>query len=152
VAGATLGGGIGFYSGIYGAISDSLLSVEIIIPSGELVTASNYQNQDLFWAIKGAGSNFGVVTSLTFQVYDSPNAGMVMNADMIFPVSVNATLWKFAKTFLGRQPKELSMGFSVTFDPASQQVISLSFSPRYLSNRDIIGRHSHKRYLRWTPR
>jgi hypothetical protein len=121
VAGATLGGGIGFYSGIYGVISDSLLSADIVLPSGELVEASNHKNADLFWALKGAGSNFGVVTSLTFQVYDSPNTGMVMNADMIFPVSLNGTLWKFAKSFLGKQPKELSMGFSVTFDPTSQQ-------------------------------
>jgi hypothetical protein len=135
VAGATLGGGIGFYSGIYGAISDSLLSVDIVVPNGELVVASNHKNPDLFWALKGAGSNFGVVTSLTFRVYNSPNAGMVMSADMIFPVSLNGTLWNFAKSFLGKQPKELSMGFSVTFDPASQQLCNPGPDLRCLTNR-----------------
>ncbi|TVY94171.1 FAD-linked oxidoreductase [Lachnellula willkommii] len=125
VAGASLGGGIGFYSGFYGAISDSLVSVEIVLANGSLVTASKSENSDLFWAIKGAGANFGVVTSLTYQIYDSPNAGQVMNADMTFPVDKNGTLWEFAQSWVGRQPKELSISFSTDFNATTQQLFIL---------------------------
>lgn len=122
MSGASLGGGIGFYSGMYGAISDSLASVDMVIANGTLITASEHENKELFWAIKGAGFNFGVVTSFTYNTYDYPNAGQAMTADMTFPATQNGTLWAFAKSWIGRQPKELSITFSILFDPASQQV------------------------------
>ncbi|KAG9235758.1 hypothetical protein BJ875DRAFT_482938 [Amylocarpus encephaloides] len=126
ITGATLGGGIGFYSGMYGATSDSLVSAEIVLASGKLITASEHKNAELFWGIKGAGSNFGVVTSLTFKVYDPPSAGQVMNADMMFPVGLNGSLWKFASSWVGKQPKELSIMFSMLFDPISQQLLIIA--------------------------
>ncbi|KAF2816389.1 FAD-binding domain-containing protein [Mytilinidion resinicola] len=122
-SGASLGGGIGFWSGFYGAISDSLVSVEIVTGTGTLLTASESQNSDLFWAVKGAGHNFGVVTSFTFKVYDSPNGGQAMNADMTFPLSRNGSLWAFAKSFAGKQPKELSLGFSILASPVTQELV-----------------------------
>jgi hypothetical protein len=72
--------------------------------------------------MKGAGANFGVVTSITFKIYDSPNSGQVMNVDMMFPVSQNGSLWEFAKSWVGRQPKELSLTFSVISLPPTQEV------------------------------
>lgn len=122
MAGATLGGGIGFYSGYYGAISDSLLSAEVVLADGSLVTASNSENSDLFWAMKGAGSSFGVVSSLTYRVYDAPNAGQVMNADMTFPVSANGSLWELAKSWAHNQPRELSVSYSIAYNATAGQV------------------------------
>ncbi|KAF2008706.1 FAD-binding domain-containing protein [Aaosphaeria arxii CBS 175.79] len=122
IGGATLGGGIGFYSGLYGAISDSLHSVDIVTGTGELLTASDTENQDLFWGIKGAGFNFGSVTSFTYRVHDQPNGGMVMNADMTFTGAQNASIWEFSKTMLGTQPPELSLVFAMRYDPEKSDI------------------------------
>jgi hypothetical protein len=69
VGGLTLGGGYGYLSGKHGLTIDVLQSVEIVLASGTQTTASEKENSDLFWAIRGAGANFGVVTSFTFQAF-----------------------------------------------------------------------------------
>ncbi|HEY3331382.1 MAG TPA: FAD-binding oxidoreductase [Capsulimonadaceae bacterium] len=68
LAGFTLGGGIGLLMGKYGLASDNLLSVDIVTADGQLRVASESENSDLFWAVRGGGSNFGIVTSLTYQL------------------------------------------------------------------------------------
>ncbi|KAF2643186.1 FAD-binding domain-containing protein [Massarina eburnea CBS 473.64] len=73
VGGLTLGGGYGFLTGKHGLTIDNLLSVEIVLASGEQVTASSTSNPDLFWAVRGAGQNFGVATAFTFQAYPQTN-------------------------------------------------------------------------------
>ncbi|KAF2820047.1 FAD-binding domain-containing protein, partial [Ophiobolus disseminans] len=70
VGGLTLGGGYGYLSGKYGLTIDVLQSVEMVLASGEQVAASETENSDLFWAVRGAGANFGVVTSFTFQGFE----------------------------------------------------------------------------------
>ena len=148
MAGASLGGGIGFYSSTYGAISDSLASVEVVTGTGALVKASANENSDLFWAIKGAGSSFGAVTSLTYKIHDSPNGGQAMNADMTFPVSQNASLFAFAKSWVGRQPKELSLTFSMLFNQTARQVCKpLSCLSRNVTEKNIVARYLDQRYL-----
>lgn len=140
MAGATLGGGIGWYSSMYGAISDSLKSAEIVTGTGELLTVSDCDYPDLFWAIKGAGSSYGVVTSLTYNVYPSPNDGQVLNVDMKLPISQSQKLWEFSKSLVpsaaSRQPKELSLIYSYLWDRASSQVSVSSSLPE--SSRLII--------------
>ncbi len=123
--GATLGGGVGAYSGLYGPISDSLLSVEMLTGDGRLLNVSQNQHPDLFFAVKGAGFNYGVVTSLTYKIYPATNDGQAMNADMIFPGSLNGSVWELARQFTESHPKELSIGFSIRYsnDPTSEGII-----------------------------
>lgn len=82
VGGLTLGGGYGFLSGQHGLTIDNLVEATIVVASGEIVTASKDQNSDLFWALAGAGQNFGVVTEFVLQGYDQ---GEVWAGMLIFP-------------------------------------------------------------------
>ncbi|HEY3628901.1 MAG TPA: FAD-binding oxidoreductase [Terracidiphilus sp.] len=69
IAGLTLGGGVGWLMGRCGLVCDNTLNYDIVLASGELVRANSSENQDLFWALKGGGGNFGVVTSITYRMY-----------------------------------------------------------------------------------
>ncbi|KAK0101678.1 hypothetical protein ONS95_006835 [Cadophora gregata] len=70
VGGLTLGGGYGWLSGKYGMVIDNLISVTIVVASGEILKASKEENPDLFWGLRGAGHNFGVVTEFEFQAFE----------------------------------------------------------------------------------
>ncbi len=114
IIGVTLGGGIGPLTGEHGLLIDSLLSVEMVTGSGNILTASATENPDLFWGMRGAGVNFGVVTSATYRIYDTINNGMVYNADMSFNAEKNATIFKILQTYQGNQDDKLALSISAS--------------------------------------
>src|SRR5690606_827233 len=89
VGGLTLGGGHGYLSRKYGLTVDSLVEAELVLADGSLVTANETENRDLFWAIRGGGGNFGIVTSFLFElhpvrnIYGGPTFWKLEDADQI---------------------------------------------------------------------
>ncbi|GES63905.1 hypothetical protein ATETN484_0009059200 [Aspergillus terreus] len=69
IGGLTLGGGVGFLTGAHGLAADNLVSARMVLANGQVVTASDDENSDLFWAIRGAGPNFGIVTEFKYRVH-----------------------------------------------------------------------------------
>lgn len=78
----TLGAGIGYLQSTFGLVIDALVSVDFITAKGEQIVASDTSNSDLFWAIKGAAANFGIVTSATYKLSEPVNGGQVFHAEL----------------------------------------------------------------------
>lgn len=97
--GATIGAGVGPFQDLHGLVIDALRSVRLVTASEDIVTASEADNPDLFWAVRGAGANFGIITSATYEIYDAPNNGNVIEADFSYPESTNASLWKLLESW-----------------------------------------------------
>jgi len=107
VAGLTLGGGFGWLSRKYGMTIDNLLAVEIVTADGRQVRASANENEDLFWAVRGGGGNFGIVTSFEFQLH--PVGPQVLSGLIVFPFdSAKSVLSQFAR-FTETMPDELNV-------------------------------------------
>ncbi|KAH8750850.1 FAD binding domain protein [Diaporthe sp. PMI_573] len=84
LVGPMLGGGHGFLQGRYGLALDNLASARVALGNGTVVTASDKTNADLFWALRGAGHNFGIVTEVEYRIHDVPSSNKWMFADMFF--------------------------------------------------------------------
>lgn len=110
-------------------ILDALESVTIVTGSGEIVTASETNNSDLFWGVRGAGQNFGIVTSATYRIHERTNDGMALNGDFVFPASAKDTIFSLVKSLQCSQPNELSMFPSIMFDMQSQSVCHVQITP-----------------------
>jgi FAD/FMN-containing dehydrogenase len=97
ISGLTLGGGLGHLSRTYGLTIDSLIEVDIVLADGKLTTASAHENQDLFWAVRGGGGNFGVITSFLFKMHD---AGVVYGGPMLWHIEESEQVMKFYRDFI----------------------------------------------------
>ncbi|KAK4464464.1 hypothetical protein QBC42DRAFT_320032 [Cladorrhinum samala] len=123
VVGATLGGGIGGLHGRHGPLIDQLEQVEVVTAAGDLITASEKENQDLFWALRGAGSNFGIVTSATYRLPEISNGGYYINADFVYPAERNSSFWKVMAEFDRTLPSRLAITAVAFYDRVNHRPV-----------------------------
>lgn len=114
VGGLTTGGGFGYLSRRFGLACDNLISADIVTADGELHTASAAQNADLFWAVRGGGGNFGIVTSFEFRLHP---VGQVYAGPILYPLEQAGAVLRFFRDFMRNAPRELSAFFAFLIVP-----------------------------------
>jgi FAD/FMN-containing dehydrogenase len=120
VGGLTLGGGIGYLSRGFGLSCDNLVSVDVVTADGRFLVASERENEDLFWAIRGGSGNFGVVTSFEFRLHPVRD---IYGGPMFFELDDAGTVLRFYREFIADAPEQFG-GF-----PAWQIAPPLPFIP-----------------------
>jgi hypothetical protein len=108
VGGLTLGGGIGYLNRKYGLTCDNLLSADVVTAEGRRVTASRDENPDLFWALRGGGGNFGVVTSFEFRLHP---VGTIVGGPVFFEFEAAPDVIRTWRDYLREAPRELGAFF-----------------------------------------
>ncbi|HUE76159.1 MAG TPA: FAD-binding oxidoreductase [Chloroflexota bacterium] len=109
VAGLTLGGGLGHLTRACGLSIDNLLEADVVLADGRLVTASERENSDLLWALRGGGGNFGVVTSLLFRLHP---VSTVYGGPMIWPIEQTAEIMRWYRDFIVEAPETINGFFA----------------------------------------
>lgn len=104
IAGLTLGGGHGYLSRKYGLTIDNLVEVDVVLAEGSFVTANENQHADLFWAVRGGGGNFGVVTSFKYRLHPVDN---VVAGPMFWPINQTEKMMKWYRDWLPDVPEEV---------------------------------------------
>jgi FAD/FMN-containing dehydrogenase len=107
ISGLTLGGGFGWLTRKYGMTIDNLVSAEVITAEGKKLRASEDENIDLFWAIRGGGGNFGVVTQFEFKLH--PVGPEILAGLIVFPLDQAKQVLRRYREFVGSAPEELSV-------------------------------------------
>jgi FAD/FMN-containing dehydrogenase len=131
VAGLTLGGGFGWLSRAYGLTCDNLRSVDIVTADGQLRTASESENAELFWGVRGGGGNFGVVTSFEFQLH--PVGPTVMAGMVLYPMEQARAVLRFYREFAAQAPDELTTMALLRVAPPAP------FLPEQVHGKPVVG-------------
>ena len=106
IGGLTLGGGIGYLARAYGLSCDNLISADVVTADGQFVVASTSEHDDLFWALRGGGGNFGVVTSFEYRLHPVKD---ILAGLFFFPVEHARDVLAFYRDFIETAPEELGM-------------------------------------------
>ncbi|TOH78185.1 FAD-linked oxidase [Vibrio parahaemolyticus] len=130
IAGLTLGGGFGWLSRKYGMTIDNLVSANVVTADGRQLLASETENEDLFWALRGGGGNFGIVTQFEFQLH--PVGPEVLSGLIVFPFEqAKSVITQFAK-FTESAPEELSVWM------VSRKAPPLPFLPESVHGKEVV--------------
>jgi FAD/FMN-containing dehydrogenase len=130
VAGLTLGGGFGWLSRKHGMTVDNLESAEVVTATGEVVRASATERPDLFWALRGGGGNFGVVTRFEFRLH--PVGPDVLSGLIVYPISEAKSVLQQYRDFVSKAPEELAVWAVL------RQAPPLPFLPERVHGKEMI--------------
>jgi len=131
IAGFTLGGGIGWLLREYGLTCDSLLSADVVTADGQLVTASEHEHPDLFWALRGGGGNFGVVTSMEFRLH--PAGPLVFAGPVFYPGAAAAEVLRGWRDLTKTMPDQLTTLANILIAPP------VPFLPEAVHGQLVVG-------------
>ncbi len=129
IAGLTLGGGTGYLTRKYGLTIDSLIEADVVLADGRFVTASATQNPDLFWALRGGGGNFGVVTSFLFKAHP---AGMIYGGPILWDIKHARQIMQWYREFLPKAPLDWGVFIGL------KTVLSTDPFPKEIWGRKIV--------------
>ena len=130
VAGLTLGGGFGWLSRKFGLAADNLISADVVTAEGKLVRASETENSDLFWALRGGGGNFGVVSSFEFRLH--PVGPMVLSGLIVHPFARAKELLSRYRHVASKAPDELTVWVVL------RQAPPLPFLPAEVHGKEVL--------------
>ncbi|MFL5894893.1 MAG: FAD-binding oxidoreductase [Thermoleophilaceae bacterium] len=131
IGGLTLGSGSGWLERKYGLTCDSLSSARVVLADGSLVTASPFQNEDLFWGLRGGGGNFGVVTSFTYELHEV--GPIVLGGMLLYPRAMAPELMRFYRDFIESAPDEVGGGVAFISAPPHDPV------PKEVQGQPMVG-------------
>jgi len=130
IAGLTLGGGFGWLSRKHGMTVDNLESAEVVTAKGEVVRASATENPDLFWALRGGGGNFGVVTRFEFRLH--PVGPDLLSGLVVYPLAQAKSILQQYREFMAKAPDELSVWTVL------RQAPPLPFLPPEVHGKEVV--------------
>jgi FAD/FMN-containing dehydrogenase len=120
IGGLTLASGSGWLERMYGLTADSLMSARVVLADGSLVTASQFQNEDLFWALRGGGGNFGVVTEFTYTLHEV--GPMVYGGMLLYPRELATDVARHYRDWIESAPREVGGGLAFVSAPPHDPV------------------------------
>jgi FAD/FMN-containing dehydrogenase len=123
VAGLTLGGGLGWLMRSYGLACDNMVGAEVVTADGRVLRASASENPDLFWALRGGGGNFGVVTTFEFQLHD---VSTVLGGMLIYPISRARDVLRLYRDVTRSAPDALTVFAAMMHTPDGVPVVALA--------------------------
>jgi FAD/FMN-containing dehydrogenase len=131
MAGLTMVGGYGPLNGLYGLAADNLLGAEVVLADGRRVTAGPDEEPELFWAIRGGGGNFGVVTALRIQLHEKRH---MIAGPIVYPLSEAEPVLRRYAAFAATMPDELGISVGMTSGPDGQPM--LMFLPLWNGDKE----------------
>jgi FAD/FMN-containing dehydrogenase len=123
IAGLTLGGGVGWLARKYGLACDNLLSVDMVTSDGQFLKASDKENQDLFWGIRGGGGNFGIVTSFEYKLH--PVGPQVLAGMVLYPFEKAREVLKFYRNYSASIPDDMNTVCGLMTSPDGHPVVAI---------------------------
>ena len=122
IAGLTLGGGFGWLGRSYGMVCDNLLSADVVLADGSIVTASADENADLFWGLRGGGGNFGVVTSFEYRLHPVTS---ILGGMLLYPIERAKEVLRTFRDYNQTAPDQMSVFAAMLTSPEGAKVLAL---------------------------
>jgi len=130
IGGLSLGGGMGHLTRPFGLACDNLVSADVVTADGRCVVANEKENTDLYWALRGGGGNFGVVTSFEFSLHP---VGIIYGGPILWQIDRTAEAMRFYREFIANAPNEVNVIFGLLVVPPADPF------PEYLHGKHVCG-------------